>query len=230
MLEFFPDARIWVHESEEADYAPYVPEDQLYLHRATQGLGDVRNWIREHTEEESLFMCDDDFLGCKSLVWRRPKKIVHPDSLRQIVENGAQILHDLDKPIFGWYSDQNPQWFTLHDSFAFCKHFGSAWIWRGRDYKIDTEIATREDKDLMLKILLRDRIFVVDRRIQFCFEPMKSNVGGLQGFRESEKVAKEEAIMKERWGKHVIIGKKGRGTSNSYLSLNVTRKSPLGYK
>ena len=232
MLSLLPNARVWVHHSEKEAYANVVPSKQLFLHDATKGLGQVRNWIREHTKEEALFMCDDDLMHIKSLAWRRPKLYRHPDAIQQVIENMVNMLADLDLPVGAWNSDQNPQWFKTTEPFHLCTHFGSAWVWRrmeNRKYRIDDEIATIEDKDLMLQVLKDDRVFVIDRRWQFCFEPMKSGIGGLQAFRENDRVARDRQILKQRW-KGNIMPRKGRGTSNTYLSLNVARKSPLGFR
>lgn len=225
-----PDPLVCVEESEVPDYAPFFPAAQIVPHPRISTFGGICNWILDRYKDRPVALFDDDLRGAISLVSDR--KIDDPAFIRQIIENGVQILTDLNLGIFCWSRQLNPIGFRGHNPFNFDTYGGSAWVINTkRPYRFDERFAGRTSVDLSLSALLWDRIIMMDCRYAFWFDPVFSGRGGLQGMRTASTNEADEKLLKSKWGPYVRFNKTSwrtkKNVSAASVSILVKRGSHL---
>lgn len=226
IMDLLPTAAICVDEREEAAYRDVVPKQKLVLHEPTKTLGQVRQWVLDHWEQECVVMIDDDFRQVVCNVGRRTRRITDPDAIRQVIENAATVSKELDIALFHWSRQPNPRDFKACDPISFKALASNAWGVVGREFKVDTSLNLCESVDLTLQNLLKRRIVFQDRRFYFDCGGVWSGRGGLQSMRTMEGQNDEKRKMAQRWGRYLGLDKKKRrGTTG--MSLNVTRRQGL---
>lgn len=209
MLHFFPDAIVCVDEREEHEYAQVVPRDQLLLHPTVPTLPKIRNWILDNVKTDGVVMIDDDLEKVLAMVWRRPRHITHPASIRQIVENGLQIAADLNKSVFCWGRVRLPMGDGASmKSFRMTCLISSSYAVIGRRFRFDESFACNADIDFTLQHLLKERVVLQDSRFYFDHGSIEGGRGGAQAVRSHEALQQWRIQMKAKWKQHILIGVK----------------------
>ncbi len=224
-LAFFPNATILVDEKEREAYLPHVPEHQLSTHPSLAGIVKIRNHILPTRQERTVVMVDDDIKEVRAMVGKRPRKIRDPESVRRILENAITILQDSGRHMYLFNRGGAPWTIQLHCPVKTGGGTPSGiMIFNGkRDYRFDEKLFTHEDNDYVLQVMLgkQDRFVFVDNRFFFEFD-YKSNSGGLQSIRTSDRIAADEAYLTEKWGRWLSMETSSGG--NLFPKICVRRK------
>jgi len=234
MLEIFPDLQVFVSRHEVDSYVKVVPRGQLNTHDKHGSICAIQNDIIVRCQEEfgyrAFLLIDDDLNRIRSNVWQRPRWYTDPQVIREVVENGINILVDLDLPMFTWIGRENPQWLSNCDLFKANALVMRAWLMYATDrdggkfpYRTDEGTKTLNDYSISLEILLNSRVVLMDKRWFFDFGSSEKDIGGLQSLRTSEVRRNDENYMRQKWGKHF-------DNISKFPGLDVNRKSPAGYK
>ena len=222
MLNLFPDATIYIHEEELKDYEACVPSKQIETH-TEHGLTNVRYEALEHFKEEAIIFCDDDLQNICSHVGERQRHIIEPKLIKQIFNNSINICNDLDIKLFGYNRNGHPKWFKPFDPFSVTSPCAGCFGVIGRDYNFDKDMFTRQDIDLTMQVLLKDRIVFVDNRFYFNFGTVWKGEGGCQGLRTQEQEEQTKKLMYKKWGKLINLDTKKKQSTG--FSINVKRKT-----
>lgn len=205
ILELLPNATVLVHESEREDYLKFVPEEQLATHDKL-GISRIRQYALDCFPDETIVFIDDDFKGVRSLVGERPSGYADAESIKQIVENAVNTSKDLGIDLFYWNRIANPMQFNGGNPFYFCAGYaGGAFGVNRRLLSFDQNLSEREDVDITLLSLLKNRKVLIDNRLYFQFGNVNQGTGGLQGLRSSEATTANNAYMKRKWGKWITL-------------------------
>lgn len=226
LFSLVPDAYVTVDEREIDDYRAAVPDGRLMPHPPLSTLGAIRQWILDNTPETCVVMLDDDFAGVIALIGRHTRSIKEPAAILKLFENQMQMCVDLGLSLFGFQREPNPMWLNGGNPFSLTAPAYAAIGVVGRKLKYDVSLSQREDLDLTMQALLKERVVLIDRRYYFDFGPVWSGRGGQQGMRTSEREIAETKKMKQRWGEYVQIETANKnGTTGS--SIRVPRRQRI---
>lgn len=230
ILNLFPDAHIWVHESEKEEYLQVVPENQLKLHNEF-GLANIRAEMILKTPNNCVIMIDDDIDGLTFCEGEKTRKTKDPNYLRAVMQNQIQICYDLGIRCFGWNNNPNPMYYSSIRPFSFTSIPTAIWGVIGKDIVPDRRLKWYgEEMDVVLQNLLKYRIIIQDNRFVYtCNDITGQNPGGAQGMRTSRDCDEDYKLLKKKWGDYAVCGKNTKAKSmalnvNSY-KINVSRKS-----
>ena len=225
-LRLLPTAKVWVDEREANEYGLALPKNQLVLHRPTEGIVQCRNELLTTFSKahECVVMVDDDLIGIRCLVGRRPRSTTDPHAIRQVIENSITICTDLGIKAFCWNRNPNPMQFLGHDPLAFVPPLAGAWGVIGEPRLADRRLKHQEDLDITMQYLLHDRIIYSDRRWYFDFGATWGNKGGNQAARRFDAEQDDTRLLKQKWGRYIRIEGRKSGTTRR-LSIRVKRRS-----
>lgn len=244
MLRFFPHARVYVDRVEEQNYAPFVPPEQLVLHPSLPNQQQIMNWAMDKESAECLVFCDDDLQWVKSMVctWPRKEKearITSTYDIVTLVENAVNLLVDEQMYLYGWSMQPHPVAYTNCEPYSLSKLVQACIVMRGRKYRFD-EKTDHFDADIVLNVLLKDRICWKDNRFYWNFGVASGNEGGQQSVQQSLTWERQRQYMQRKWGKYIsfeaatIMGKiskdVGGPKSQQGFGLYVARRSPLAVR
>jgi hypothetical protein len=236
ILSLVPSATIYVDERERKSYAPVVPSGQLKTHRPTTNLPQVRNLLLDTFTEPVIVQLDDDFVGVACQHRRHGRIEKAPDVILDVIENGIQVAEDLDVGLYGWSATMNPMVYFPGDPISFTAPIFSCFITRGsaRHRYYDEAVACREDIDITLRSLLRDRIVVADRRFHFHCGEVFSGAGGTVDITSAAQYKKTTQTLVSRWGAYMsaskpsnAVGNKAKRFTKDGVSIRVRRRSHL---
>jgi hypothetical protein len=201
MRQLFSTAWWFVDEVEADDYlGAGVPESQLKTHTSLRGLGRIRNWMMDHAESDALAMMDDDIIGLTSLVGRRARRYSSPEVAATVIRNLYQVGTDLGLHACGWGASPDIAFFSGYAPFGLKSDFNGAYMICRQGIRFDDDILTMEDFDFVLKVLLTDRIALVEKRWCWVRTPVTGTRGGLQSTRSQEVRAADLVRLKASWG------------------------------
>lgn len=229
-LALYPDATIWVHESERDDYLRVVPENQLRCHKEN-GLANIRAEMILRTEESCVVMSDDDVRGVQVCEAPKPFLIEGAGEIRAIIENQIQICRDLNVNMFGWNMSANPLHYWSVRPFSFTTIPLVVWGVIGKEIYPDRRLQWYgEEMDCVLQNLLEHRIIIQDNR--FCFicygNGVGDNDGGAQGLRTKRSCDADYALLRKKWGHYAVCGQQAKINTNvNTYRVNVSRKASV---
>ena len=230
VFSFFPQAHIWVHQSQREEYLKVVPENQLKLHKE-YGLANIRAEMILRTPNKCVIMIDDDLDGLTFCQGEKTRKTKDANYLRAVMENQIQICYDLDIKCFGWNTNPNPMYYSSIRPFSFTSIPLAIWGVIGKDIVPDRRLKWYgQQMDVVLQNLLKNRIIIRDNRFVYtCGQITGKNAGGAQGMRTSRDCEEDYKLLRKKWGRYAICGINAKEKSvaqnaNTY-KINVSRKS-----
>jgi hypothetical protein len=236
LMSLLPSAFVTVNYSEVDEYSQYVDPDRIIPHPEVGGelfgIGHIRHWIMENVEADYICQCDDDVRRVYSKLHPSWKKYEDGDFIERLVQNAAQILEDLDLPLYGFSSNSSPIGYTNCMPFRLSswvgslivinkKHYGS-----GKAICYDKTLNECEDGDLALQAFLNGRVVIKDDRFDFDYGKSNGNEGGLQGQRTRQDLHKTWYKMKQRWKSHwgMSFDSDGNVAGSESKVINVARR------
>ena len=223
--KLLPDfIEVLVPESQKELYQERISNPILTIPDEVEGLGRVRNWVKDNFKENIIIMIDDDINSCYCLTGKFSRRIDDKDELLQVLINTAVMANDLGLHCFG-FSQTDIRKFNATEPFRLNSWVGCVIGVIGKD------IDFRDDKfkvdiDFCLKCLLVDRIVWLDNRYYFN-QNRDNNAGGNSIWRTQEAYEKSTNDLCEKWGK--FLKKSDKYKTNIALSLNVKRKQKVDY-
>lgn len=203
-VRLFHDPIVSVAESEVDDYS-VLPCRVVPRPDDLGTLGAIRQWILDNFDDEILVMVDDDTTKAYCLVGSRKRTITNPDSIMQILENAAEVAEGIGTPMFGFNQAWDVRKYNPHDPFHFNGWFGSVLGFVGREAHYDPRVTLHDDIDVILSILLRQRIVFIDHRFSFVVGTRFKASGGNAVNRSQQAEDLERACLKQKWGKWLSV-------------------------
>lgn len=211
MLGFFPYAHVYVDIAERDEYSKVVPPAQLHFHPGLPGQWHIWQHILDTRTEECILLCDDDlewvasYVETHSKTLKRPKRYTRPEDLQRIVENGVNLLCDLDISLMGWNRMPHPGAFNPITPLSLTGALTSALLVRGRKYRLDVDLDACE-LDLLLQNLLKDRVIIKDMRFYWNFG-VTGMAGGWADAYTQQMAEDGRARLYKKWGTYISISK-----------------------
>lgn len=224
-LKLFPYATVSVAESEMAAYARVVPSDQLVSRPdSLQGMGAIRQHILDTFDDDVLIMADDDVPHMLTMVGASQERITNPLAVWRVLENAAHCAKGIGTPFFGFNQNARPNIFFPFDPMSLTKWAGGVigFIGRPKDIRYDSRFFLRDDIDYSLQVLMKYRVIYTDGRFHFRQDRFTAP-GGNQSNRTAEQMQREYDLLREKWGKYILVQQKAKTTR---FSLLVSRKQP----
>lgn len=209
----FRQSYICVPESEAADYRRIHegPGCEIVQHPdAVHGMGQKRQWILDHFDEEIIFMADDDIDsliymgGEEGHVGGLRTKIKDPDRVWEVVMNTATIARDIGTNLFGFNELPDIRKFDYLDPFTTRDRInGFAMGIIKDDQHFDPRLVVKQDYDFYLMTLYWKRFIWRDDR--YGFSAMHyTNKGGLASHRSTNKEIECIKILQQKFGSKVV--------------------------
>ena len=209
----FRQSFLCVPESEAAVYrkSHEGPGVEIVPHPDTvHGMGQKRQWILDHFDEEILFMADDDIDsliymgGEEGHVGGLRTKIKDPDHVWEVVLNTANIARDLGTNLFGFNEIPDIRKFDYLDPFTTRDRInGFAMGIIRDDQRFDPRLVVKQDYDFYLMTLYWKRFIWRDDR--YGFSAMHyTNKGGLASHRSTNKEIECIKILQQKFGSRVV--------------------------
>ena len=228
LFSLLPAARVLVDKIEEAEYAAVCPPGRLILHPSLDRISKIRNFALDSSDAECVVMADDDLTCVRGLMGSRQRKIVEPEAIARILWNAYQTTSDLNLSLFGFARDV--RWAIMaalpHNPYSFVAPAAGCFGIVGKELRFDDMLVTREDVDVTLQALLKQRILLHDRRFYFDFGRTWKGAGGNQGRRTAEVERIDNERIASKWGSYISFSTKD--SKGAAMSIRVKRKSELG--
>jgi len=225
ITHMFPEAIIYVAESEYDDYKKVVGDNEIMTHPDSDNFCEILNYLLDNRKEQSIAIFDDDIKHLQVLVGRKTRKITDPASLRAVIENGVMMLQDSDKPMMSYAISPNPMEFQAGNpiKLGFALPAG-AWIINGRKYRFDENIIVRDDIDFALQVLLDDRFAICDTRYCWICGEYQKEDGGLQCVRTSEAEEHDKKYLYNKWGREILFLDKAQANGTLGVKVFISRR------
>ncbi len=191
-----------VHETLGVTIVPH-PDD-------VHGMGQKRQWILDHFDDEIVFMADDDIDsliymgGEEGHVGGLRTKIKDPDHIWEVVQNTANIARDIGTNLFGFNELPDIRKFDYLDPFTTrdrINGFAMGIIRDGQHF--DPRLVVKQDYDFYLMTLYWKRFVWRDDR--YGFSAMHyTNKGGLASHRSTNKEIECIRILQQKFGSNVV--------------------------
>ncbi len=187
-----------------------------------RGMPKIRNWVLDRFPEQCLFMLDDDLAGLDERTHETVRAITDPQVIEQVIDNSYICARDVGAKVFGFGVDHKVFHFRGNLPFLTNVWTDQGWGIIGRELRFDEHQTVKEDIDLCLLSLMRDRIVWIDNR--YTWRGVKrGNVGGLSTYRTMERDRLDAEYLQHKWGKYLHLTRK---QSVLGISVSVPRQQP----
>jgi len=223
--KLIPNATLVVTNEERAKYEHLKGDvaDIVEIPASLYGMAKIRNWILDKFDEESIFMADDDLESIQVMTHEKALFIYDPAQVEQIIDNLYICAKDAGAKVYGLSINRNPACFYGNQPFKLCTWVDQGWGIIGRDLRFDEHQFVKEDIDLCLQSIMKDRIIWSDNRYAWVGKK-RFNKGGLTNYRTNKNDMEDLAYLQRKWGKYLNVN---RRKSVIGLGIAVRRKQPL---
>lgn len=217
-------ADLLVAEREYDLYHARYPDMTIWAHPDTvKNIAQARNYVLEEIrkpEDRSIVMFDDDLECCIYTMSMHYQKHYDVEYMVRVLERTEGMAIDAGAGIFGFAHTPRPQERDTFRPFSLrgwvnCRSIGII----DPDLRFDPFLTAKEDFDICLQSLQKNRIVWMDKRYVFLCEHW-TNAGGLQETRTTATEEKDNAYMRRKWGTKVMVTGVRRNTGMS-LSIGV---------
>ncbi len=186
----FSDALVCIPDDE--DYAEYLAsgftKKQLLVHSSKMiGIAPKRNWILQQFQNEPVFMVDDDMESFHRVYGKlgQTSKIKEVGAAQEVINNLAQMTHDMGAFMFGLGCFPDPKLFGVDKPFAITGFIPGAamGLLPGHGLSFDTQFLLRDDFDICCMNAFRHRICLKENRFTFSTVEMYKRAGGQATYR-----------------------------------------------
>jgi hypothetical protein len=207
-LEYIPDARVYICESEYDEYKDANKKIELVsMPKGVQGnIARVRNYIikQELTENDSVCIVDDDmdFIG-----YFENKKLVKfkTDEIRPFLEKYTLLCQDFGFYMWGLNVNTDKQCYREYTPFSTLSFVGAPFTvtLKGNNCWYDERIPLKEDYDMTIQQINKNRGIL--RLNKFCYQVKQSKqTGGCALYRNIEREEQQLRELQKKWGKRIV--------------------------
>jgi hypothetical protein len=225
-LRLVPSATLLLHKNEASEYSEKIKSATIMTHDITGSLAKIRQFALDKLDDECVFFCDDDLKSVRSLQSQEIYK--DAEDIEQMIYNGYMVAKDIGVSLFCFNRNANPIQYFSYDPIGLVHPVAGAFGIIGRKFCFDCRLTTREDVDLTMQALLKDRIVIGDRRFYFDFGAVWKGKGGNQGLRTSQREKDDVDMLSEKWGYLLNTGESKnrlrKKNSSGAMSIRVRRK------
>lgn len=193
-----------VSDFEKDEYKDKEGGDIIPIPDKVQGsIGRVRNWILENSEDEEIFMIDDDIseIGYHENMKSNEMK---PEQIFRFFENGFEMCREIGTVLWGINLQVDPKFYREYQPFSLlspilgplCGHIRSV-------LKYDENLSMKEDYDFFLQVIARYRKTLRFNKYYYMAGHIDES-GGCTSSRTKEEEERLVDEMEKKWGKRVV--------------------------
>jgi len=230
-----------------SDYVVCVPESQADEYRAVTphlvthpdsivGLTPKLNWmLSELMDDEAVVFLDDDLQYlCRCFTTpdeATQRKVTDPATIEAVIRQTHDLAADVGAFYFGWEtSEATIRYYSGLQPFRLTGFInGCAMGFRkGHGLKFDERIVAKNDYDIACANAFRHRICLRDCRYAFSQKDTFTGQGGQSHHRNSETEQRDVALLQEKYGSVIQVGKRGGTRRRDYAgAVKVTLSLPF---
>jgi hypothetical protein len=227
--------QVCVPESQAADYLAVTPHVVTHPDNIL-GLTPKLNWMLDNLMDgEALVFLDDDLeYLCRcftSPAEAAMRKITAPDVIEPIIQQTCDLAGDVGAFYFGWESSESTiRYYSGLKPFKLTGFINGCAMGfrRGHGLRFDERIVAKNDYDIACANAFRHRICFRNTRYAFCQRETFTGAGGQSFHRNSTTERRDAAILREKYGDVIQLGKVGGMRRSDYAgAVKVTLKLPF---
>tara|TARA_R110002096_G_C14608596_1_gene723238 strand:- start:402 stop:1142 length:741 start_codon:yes stop_codon:yes gene_type:complete len=201
--KYMPYITYVVMES-EADKYREIHDKVIAIPDNVQGnLARVWNYILDMATEPNVITVDDDIKFFGRWNGNVQKKLDSGEVLDMIME-GIQLAEDLDIHYWGLNCLADKGAFREYTPFGTCQYIGGPFQGhRMNSLRYDEEIFLKEDYDMTLQILNRDRKNLRMNMYHYVCEQATIK-GGCAEYRNVDREMKQNLLLQKKWGSKIV--------------------------
>lgn len=226
---------VCVPESQAEDYRAVTPHVVTHPDSII-GLTPKLNWMLANlTDDEALVLLDDD-LAYLCRCFTTPdegavRKVTDAKLVEAIIRQTLDLATGLGAYYFGWESSESTiRYYSGLEPFKLTGFInGCAMGFRhAHGLKFDERIVAKNDYDIACANAFRHRVCLRDTRYAFCQKATFTGAGGQSHYRNSGTEQRDVAILREKYGDVIQVGKQGGTRKRDYAgAVKVTLSLPF---
>ena len=208
-LEYLPNARVYVDESEYSDYvnANHEGADIVSCPTGVQGnVARIRNYILDEefgNGADIVCIVDDDMTGVYFWEGLKEHKVEDFDAF---LYKYSVMAQDMGVYLWGININQDAQNYREYSPFSFLSFIGGpfgVFINNGGGLRYDEKISLKEDYDMTLQHLNKFRRVL---RVNKFFYKVKQSeqAGGCATYRSIKRELEQLELLERKWGRKIV--------------------------
>lgn len=235
-LELFPDAVVFVAESEEEEYKKNNPSARIKTvpDKVQGNLCRIRNYILDVMAGNAIVILDDDISAIKHLTVRGERKTwekVENEKLPGIFCQFAEITEEWGFDYFGLQCNSDIMVSRLITPFSTVSYIGGPvqGILPTNKCRYDERLYLKEDYDMTLQQCNVKRGCL--RFNLYCYNAKQSKQkGGCASYRSIEEEKRQLELLRQKWGGKIVKidnSNKGRSAKEKVIDYNPIIHIPI---
>lgn len=233
------------------NFAVCVPESQADDYRAVEGIGSANvvthpdsiigltpklNWMLDQLgDAEGIVFLDDDLeYLCRCFTdptEAASRKITEPETIERIIRQTFDLAAGAGAFYFGWESSEATiRYYSGLEPFkltGFINGCAMGFL-TGHGLRFDERIVAKNDYDIAASNAYRHHLCFRDTRYAFCQRETFTGAGGQSFYRNSDTERRDVALLVEKYGDAIQVGKQGGTRKRDYAgAMKVTLKLPF---
>ena len=221
------DYEVCIPESDVDDYVNNgVPASKLLVHpNSLIGLTKKRNWILSQDSKRPVKMIDDDMVNFQRQWVEAGEDYMIRDKnlVRCVIENTAQMTHDLGAYFFGINVFADVRLFRADRPYQLTGFIagGCMGFLPKHGLTFDERLVTRDDEDISVLNAFRHRKIFLNRRYSFSTQNMNKGEGGISLYRTPMSDDQSIDLLQSKYGSHLCVKRIAKNGSLSQTSFKL---------
>jgi len=217
--KYLKKAVIFCHEFEVKDYEKCNDNLVVSIPDELQGkgMGIIRNYILDHSDEEVLMMDDDvSYVGLydKGILIKLNEQEVY-----DFIESGFRMCRELGTTLWGVNLQSDKKFYREYSPFSLTSvvlgpFFG---VINDHDLRFDEDLGLKEDYDFSIQVANKYRKILRFNKYHYSCGHIKLK-GGCASYRTMQKEHDQAIAFQKKWGSSIITIQ--RKTQGGNLSIN----------
>tara|TARA_R110000824_G_scaffold53298_2_gene147669 strand:- start:201 stop:971 length:771 start_codon:yes stop_codon:yes gene_type:complete len=234
-LKVFPDAKIWIPESQREEYAKEYGTDVLVVIPDNEDGNSPRkfNAILNRMESDYQLIVDDDITGIYKFEGTEDPRPVYmqPEDIRDLITRGFRMAEELGTPLWGINLNRDPVSYVTYKPFNFLSAILGPFSGHIRpSLRYDESTLSKDDYDFWLQNILKYRKTLRFNKYHY-HHKHGVGTGGLASIRSIEYEERGAQRMREKWGTRIFkrpttAAGRHAGRHVNFLNSNISMPIP----
>ena len=229
-LEVIPQAKIWIPESQEADYLEFYDPDLLVTipNKLDGNTSRKFNAVLDNSPAAWTLILDDDITRIG--VWDDEDHVyLEPDEIEHLILMGFLLASDLGVKLWGINQGRDELWYETYKPFNLLAPILGPWTGHLHPtLRYDEEVPSKEDYDFWLQNIRTHRKTLRLNKYHYLHDHGKT-AGGHVSMRTMDRELGDIERMRQKWGDRIFKsgGTAGGRKATGKNILNSRLRIPL---